>query len=73
MLTIPRAAVIQSDGKSAVFVLDGSRIQLKPIEVGREMGEKLEVATGLGPNDRIVVRGLEGLSSGQRVRVKQGS
>jgi HlyD family secretion protein len=73
MLTIPRAAVIQSEGRPAVFVLDGSRIRLKPIEVGREMGEKLEVAQGLGPNDRIVVRGLERLTSGQRVRVKQGS
>jgi len=40
--------------------------------VGRDLGERLEVADGLGPNDKIVVRGLEGLTSGQRVRVKQG-
>ncbi len=72
-LSIPRAAVVQSEGKSAVFVLDGSRVELKQIEVGRELGERVEVAQGLSPNDRIVVRGLEGLTSGQRVRVKQGS
>jgi hypothetical protein len=73
MLTVPRSAIVQNEGKSAVFVLDGSRVQLKQIAVGREMGERLEVAEGLGPNDKIVVRGLEGLTSGQRVRVKQGS
>ena len=72
-LFIPRSAIVQSDGKSAVFLLDGSRVKLKQIEVRREMGERMEVSEGLGPNDRIVVRGLEGLTSGQRVRVKQGS
>lgn len=73
ILFIPRSAIVQSDGKPAVFVLDGSHVQLKRIGVGRDMGERLEVADGLGPNDRIVIRGLEGLTSGQRVRVKQGS
>jgi HlyD family secretion protein len=72
-LVIPRSAIVQSDGKPAVFVLDGSRVQLKQIEVGREIGDRAEVADGLGPNDRIVTKGLEGLSTGQRVRVKQGS
>jgi HlyD family secretion protein len=72
-LFIPRSAIVQSEGKPAVFVLDGSRVQLKRIEVGRESGERSEVADGLGPNDRIVIRGLEGLTSGQRVRVKEGS
>ena len=73
MLSVPRAAVVQNEGKSAVFVLDGSHVQLRQIEVGRDLGDRLEVASGLGPNDKIVVRGLEGLTSGQRVRVKQGS
>jgi HlyD family secretion protein len=73
MLSIPRAAIVQNEGKSAVFVLDGSRVQLKQVEVGSDLGDRLEVASGLGPNDRVVIRGLEGLTSGQRVRVKQGS
>ena len=73
MLSIPRAAIVQNEGKSAVFVLDGSHVRLRDIEVGRDLGERLEVASGLGPNDKIVVRGLEGLTSGQRVRVKPGA
>jgi HlyD family secretion protein len=73
MLSVPRAAIVQNEGKSAVFVLDGSHVQLREIEVGRDLGDRLEVAGGLGPNDKVVVRGLEGLTSGQRVRVKQGA
>jgi HlyD family secretion protein len=72
MLSVPRAAVVQNEGKSAVFVLEGSRVKLREIEVGRDLGDRLEVASGLGPNDKVVVRGLEGLTPGQRVRVKQG-
>jgi HlyD family secretion protein len=71
MLSIPRGALVQSEGKSAVFVLDGSRVKLREIQVGRDLGERLEVAGGLGPNDKVVVRGLEGLTSGQRVKAKE--
>lgn len=71
-LTVPSSAVFQSEGKPAVYVLDGSRVRLRPIEKGGERGGRVEVLQGLGPNDRVVVRGLEGLSSGQRVKVKSG-
>src|SRR6516162_744080 len=69
-LSLPRSALFQRDGKSAVFVLDGSHVQLREIRLGRDFGDRVEVVEGLGPNDRVVVRGLEGLTSGQRVKVK---
>lgn len=69
-LSIPRSALFQKDGKSAVFALDGSHAQLREIRLGRDLGDRVEVVEGLGPNDRVVVRGLEGLTSGQRVKVK---
>ena len=70
IITIPRAATTQKDGKSVVFVIDGSHARLREIQVGRDLGDRLEVVDGLSPNDRIVVRGVEGLTPGQRVRVK---
>ncbi|MFB3920925.1 MAG: efflux RND transporter periplasmic adaptor subunit [Terriglobia bacterium] len=72
LLSIPRAAVVQNEGKTSVFVLEDSKVQLREIQVGRDLGEKIEVASGLGPNDKVVVRGLEGLTSGQRVRAREG-
>jgi HlyD family secretion protein len=70
IITIPRSAMIQKEGKPAVFILDGSRIRLREIQVGRDLGDRVEVVDGLSPNDRIVARGVEGLTPGQRVRAK---
>ena len=72
-LSIPRSAVIEKDGKSSVFVLDGSHVQLKEVELGRDLGDRVEVAAGVGPNDQVVISGPDGLSSGQRVKVKNQS
>lgn len=72
-LSVPRASLIQDEGKSSVFVLEGSRVRRREIQLGRDMGDRMEVVAGLGPNDRVVVRGLEGLTSGQRVKVKAGA
>jgi HlyD family secretion protein len=72
IITIPRPAMTQKDGKPAVFVVDGSHARLREIQVGRDLGDRVEVVDGLSPNDRIVVRGVDALTPGQRVRVKGG-
>jgi HlyD family secretion protein len=71
-LTVPRAALVQKEGKSAVFVVESSHAVVKEIQVGRDFGNRVEVLDGVGPNDRIIVRGLENLTSGARVKVKTG-
>jgi membrane fusion protein, multidrug efflux system len=53
-----------------VFVVEGSHARLREIQAGRDLGDRIEVLDGLSPNDRIVLRGAEGLTSGQRVKVK---
>ncbi len=70
VLTIPRAALIEKEGHAAVFVYDGGRVALKSIRVGRNLSDGVEVVDGLGPNDRVVVKGIEGLKSGQRVKLR---
>jgi len=55
-----------------VFVIDGSHARLREIQVGRDLGDRVEVLDGLSPNERIVVRGADALTPGQRVRVKSG-
>ena len=72
MMSIPRSALIQREGKNAVFVLERSRAKLHEVQVGRDLGDRVEVVDGLGPNDRVIVRGPEGLTGGQRVKVKAG-
>ena len=70
IITIPRAATTQKGGKTVVFVVDGSHARLREIQVGRDLGDRVEVLDGLSPNDRIVLRGVDALTAGQRVRMK---
>jgi HlyD family secretion protein len=70
-LALPRTALLEQNGKWVVFILEGGRVRLREVRLGRDLGDKMEVAEGVGANDRVVVRGLEGLSTGQRVKVKQ--
>jgi len=70
-LSLPRTALLEQNGKWAVFVLEGSRVRLREVQIGRDLGNNMEVVEGVGPNDRVVVRGVEGLSAGQRVKARQ--
>jgi HlyD family secretion protein len=69
-LSIPHSAVVERDGKTSVFVLDGSHVRLRDVQLGRDLGDRVEVVEGVGPNDQVVVAGPDGLASGQRVKVK---
>jgi HlyD family secretion protein len=68
-LTIPRRALVQKEGKTWVFRVEGAHARAQAIQVGRDFGDRVEVVEGVSPNDRIVVEGVEGLTSGQRVRI----
>jgi len=72
-LTIPRSALVRKEGKIAVFVVTGAHARLQEIQVGRDFGDRVEIVEGVSPNDRVVVHGGEGLTSGQRVRVAPSS
>ena len=72
VLSIPRSALVQREGKNTVFIVDGWRARLREVQLGRELGDNLEVTDGISPNDRIVVHVPEGLTDGQRVKVKAG-
>jgi HlyD family secretion protein len=68
-ITIPRTTVVQKDGKATVLVVEGSRARLREIKLGRDSGDRVEVVDGLSPQDSVVVRGADGLTPGQRVKV----
>jgi membrane fusion protein, multidrug efflux system len=69
VVVIPRDAMTQRSGKNVVFVLDGQRAVQRDIALGLSDDRRFEVINGLAANERIVVRGLETLTDGTRVRV----
>ena len=66
---VPREAVTQRSGRSVVFIVDGQRAVMRAVSLGLGDDERVEVLDGVAAGDRLVVRGLETLTDGTRVRV----
>jgi len=71
VVMIPFDAVIQKPGgKSMVFVVEQGTAHARPIVTGSEWKGKVEIITGLGVGESLVVRGQEMLKDGVEVKVK---
>ena len=73
-LTVPQEAVVVRDGFSYVFAVDaGQRVQLRKVQVGRRVGEQVEVLGGLDAQQPVAVQGAGLLNDGDLVRVVPGT
>lgn len=63
---IPKSAVIERDGETYVFVTDNDVAHRKTVQLGYEDGASVEVRTGLGLGEMVVVAGQGSLEEGQR-------
>jgi membrane fusion protein, heavy metal efflux system len=68
VLTVPAGAVIDIEGEKYVFIPSGQeqghhRFTLRPVEVGRQTGDRLEIRSGLSEGDKIVASGAFFLKS----------
>jgi hypothetical protein len=45
------------------------RVVLKPIVLGRDFGSEVEVVSGIGPNDAVILNPPDALVGNQRVRL----
>ncbi len=66
---VPRESVARRGGRNVVFVLAGQRVARRDINLGLGDDEQVEVLAGIAPGDRIVIRGVETLTDGTRVRI----
>jgi HlyD family secretion protein len=69
-MTLPQSSVLQRDGFSYVFKLGAdNRVAQAKVAVGRRVGDRVEVTSGLEANTRVVASGGGFLSDGDTVRV----
>ncbi len=48
---------------------DNDRVRFKPVTIARDLGREIEIATGLTPQDTIIVTPLDGIVNGDQVRI----
>lgn len=69
-LTLPQETVVVRDGFNYVFKVTGdSRVAQTRVSVGRRIGNRIEIASGLAAGDRIVGTGAGFLNDGDLVAV----
>ena len=67
---VPQPAVRTDAGQSVVFVVEDEIVDRRAVSVGRSIGTDIEIMAGVLPGDRVVVSEFDGLSDGQKVRIK---
>ena len=70
VLVVPGTAVVERNGRSVVFVVEGGRAVEVPVVVGRRVGSSVAIREGLRPGVRIIDSVAAGVRSGAKVTVQ---
>ena len=69
-LTVPNNVLMfRAEGPLVATVDAAGRVVLKPVKLGRNYGESVQVMQGVDPQDRLVVNPSDALSTGDQVTV----
>jgi len=69
-VTVPvNAMLFRSEGPRLAVVDGDGRIQLRPINIGRDYGTSLEILGGVSAEDQVVINPPDSLEDGQQVNV----
>ncbi|MGD9837406.1 MAG: efflux RND transporter periplasmic adaptor subunit [Afipia sp.] len=69
-LSIPSSALIfNASGLRVATVTAGDKILFKAVTIARDLGREIEIATGLSPDDRIILSPPDGIADGDQVRI----
>jgi RND family efflux transporter MFP subunit len=66
-LTVPRNAVVDTEGKRGVFLVDAQTARFREVQTGLSDTERVEITSGLNDGDRVVTVGALALRDGDRV------
>ena len=71
-LTVPRDAVVDTGRQQHVFVASGNRFEPRPVTLGAQLADRVEVRSGLTAGERVVAAGVFLLDSESRLRATGG-
>jgi multidrug efflux pump subunit AcrA (membrane-fusion protein) len=70
VVRVPATALVLANRGSQVAILGGDgKMVLKPVQLGRDFGDSVEVTAGIAPSDRVIDSPPETLQSGDAVQL----
>ena len=73
VITVPRDAVVDTGLQQHVFVAVGDRFEPRPVTVGVQLADRVEIREGLQEGEQIVAAGVFLLDSESRLRATGGT
>jgi len=70
MVVAPKASVLQDADGPHVFLVVDDRVRRTAVALGEEVGDDVEIRSGLSGGERVAVTGVAGLEDGRRVRIR---
>lgn len=70
LLLAPNALQFRQDGPR-VLVVNGDKVEVRTLKLGRDLGRAVEVVAGLTPKDAVVLNPPDALLEGERVVAKE--
>ena len=70
VLQVPATALVEQDGRTSAFVLEGERVTRRTVRVAPGRGEFRPVLEGLRSGERVVLQPPAGLADGDPVRLE---
>ncbi|HVO65488.1 MAG TPA: efflux RND transporter periplasmic adaptor subunit [Syntrophales bacterium] len=68
---LDRNAVIDRSSRKVVFLVRGDEVAETSVSVGEQFGEMIEVLSGLKSGDKVVLRPLDKLRNGSKIKIAE--
>jgi RND family efflux transporter MFP subunit len=69
-INVPASALIFNQSGLHVAIVGGDgRIVLREVTISRDLGNEVEIASGIGADDRVVINPPDGIANGDKVRI----
>jgi len=72
VVVVPKAAIVEKEGKPVVFVVKDDTAQSRPVVVGLTDRTRAEIVGGVDAWETVVIAGAEGLRDGSPVQIREG-
>lgn len=69
IFSVPTSAVIELNGRQNVYIFEDGKAQLRPVELGSKVGDKIEIH-GVAPGTRVLVQPPAGVVDGRSVTLE---
>ena len=67
-LTVPGDAVVVRQDRTMVAIVRDMKVQMVPVEIGRDYGPSVEILSGLHVGDHVITTVTDGVRQGAKVR-----